>query len=359
MMPHSEKQNKKPGVLFDDAYTIFSEAASKSKNVIERYYKIGAQIVLLRFANRALVPLIAPALEHLRIASSSQKNLIICIGDSESTGLMLSLPFRSACDFLARGQLRGCHTKRYQIAIDRSLGALNLLDCEKNLAIFWAQSVNRLPWWVSGSPLQMLFHWWMHRQGLQLTHAGAVGTQHGAVLLAGSGGAGKSTTALACVTAGMDYLSEDYCLVRPSPRPCIYSVYNSAKLEENTLSRFPQLRKSIANLGRQAHEKALLFQHQIYPERFAAKRVIRAILVLQIAKNCDTHLSDVSSAIALRALSASTICQLAYAGVQSFAFLANLVRSIPCYSLKLGQDFSKIPSVVTSVINQHRSGCSL
>ena len=56
-----------------------------------------------------------------------------------------------------------------------------------------------------------------HKQ--QVVHAASVGTKDGAVLIVGKGGSGKSTSALACLNAGMYYLGDDYTLISNDSNP--------------------------------------------------------------------------------------------------------------------------------------------
>ena len=78
----------------------------------------------------------------------------------------------------------------------------------------------------------------MEASGRQLVHAAAVGTDEGALLITGRGGVGKSTTALACLEAGMQFLGDDYVVVGLDPEPQVYRLYGSAKLTSNSSSAF-------------------------------------------------------------------------------------------------------------------------
>ena len=87
-----------------------------------------------------------------------------------------------------------------------------------------------LPYWETAAPFRILFHWWSQSFGGQISHAAAVGRDGKGVLLAGRGGSGKSTTAICCVDAGMEYVGDDYVLLTRTPTPTAHSLYNSAKI---------------------------------------------------------------------------------------------------------------------------------
>jgi subfamily B ATP-binding cassette protein MsbA len=70
---------------------------------------------------------------------------------------------------------------------------LNALDLQQNLAVYWVEDANRIPYYERGSPLSALLSLWMGARQRYFVHAGAVGNANGGVLLTGKGGAGKST----------------------------------------------------------------------------------------------------------------------------------------------------------------------
>ena len=89
-----------------------------------------------------------------------------------------------------------------------------LLDLARRIGLFWVRDQAELPYWTASAPFRTLLHWWMEANGCQLLHAAAVGHQDGALLITGKGGVGKSTTALTCLEAGMQLISDDYLVVK-------------------------------------------------------------------------------------------------------------------------------------------------
>src|SRR5437667_6307955 len=104
-----------------------------------------------------------------------------------------------------------------------------------------------IPDWVRRAPLRNVLTWWANDRGLAFLHAGAVTDGAGAVVLAGGSGAGKSTTAMACLAAGLGFVGDDACLVRLDPHPVVFSVYGFAKLEPDALARLPTLRRCLVD----------------------------------------------------------------------------------------------------------------
>ena len=226
----------------------------------------------------------------------------------------------------------------------------HVLDKERNLALYWIKDRRDLPWWIGGSPLQLILHWWMRTQSHQLTHAAAVGYPHGGVLLTGKSGSGKSTTSLACMKAGMSYVSEDYCLINDLPEIRAYSLYNSAKIEEKTLRFFPELGKYIENSERAKGDKAFFFHHKFQPEKILSDCLLKAIISLKIEQTKDSWLEPILPSDAIAALSASTLWQLTHAGPVAFNHLKRVSEALPCYKLHLGSDLMQAPKLIGALL---------
>jgi hypothetical protein len=161
--------------------------------------------------------------------------------------------------FTDRGDIWGFNSTRIKAAFHWVEDSVNLMDLDTNIGVFWVQKTKSLPFWVYASPLRTLFHWWMEKNGCQLLHAAAIGTERGAVLVTGKGGVGKSTTALSCLEAGLFYLADDYVIARLEPEPTVYSLYSTAKLNADHIDKFPNLSKYVCNMQKLDQEKAFMF----------------------------------------------------------------------------------------------------
>ena len=146
---------------------------------------------------------------------------------------------------------RSLTNERIHTAYHLGPNIFSIIDLKENLALYWVKDAQALPYYEIGSPLRTILHWWADQGAYQFVHGGAVGLPTGGVLLAGKGGTGKSTTALACLEAGLLYASDDYCLIRTDTEPFVYSIYNTAKLRGDLdLERFPAwLRSSATRAG--------------------------------------------------------------------------------------------------------------
>ena len=336
--------------FFETLYGAFKQAEEAAGSLVDRHYAIGAYPIRFRFAGSAMVAPIKFALEHLEAEPGPATELTICLWDSVSTRMSMPPPPWSPDDYVARGEVRGYNDERFHTVFDLGTGILSMLDTQRNLALYWIRDARQIPYYESAAPLRTILHRWMRMRGRQLVHAGAVGTSAGGVLLAGKGGSGKSTTALACVNEGFGYVSDDYCMLATEPSPFAFSLYNSAKVDEEGVQRFPRLAAIITNADRLDTEKALLFLARSPVAKVKTGFPIRAILLPRITDASETTLQETSHAEGLRELAASTLFQLPGAGEEDLKGIARFVRQVPSYVLNVGSDVARIPQVVLEVL---------
>jgi hypothetical protein len=338
---------------------IHNQAARKAGGYEDRYFSIGGRSVRMRFAGGVIAGLLTPALAHTAVPVVEAPELTVLLWDDASTGTGLPVALARYFDSLGewwkhlgpRGEIRQRTDERFWSAFHLGPNIFSILDREKSLAMYWVQRAESLPYYEIGSPLRTILHWWADQYPFQFVHAGAVGVPGGGVLLVGKGGTGKSTTALACLDAGMRYMSDDYCLVRAGSSPLIHSVYNTAKLRGAAdVRRFPRLAPLIINTTRLDDDKALLFLYQHFPEQVCRDLPLKAILMPQVTGGKGARLRPASRAEVLMALAPSTLFQLPGAGEAAFTTMSQVVCSVPGYHLEVGSDFAAIPRVIQELL---------
>jgi hypothetical protein len=164
--------------------------------------------------------------------------------------------------------------------------------------------------------------------GQFLCHGAAVGSDNGGVLIVGAGGAGKTTTALACLEAGMKYLGDDRCLLSMGEFPHIHSLYGTAKLAD--IARFPEFEAVIDTNGKQSEEKSLYHLHRLPRSGLHAGFPLRAILMARIENRQETTISSASEARAFLALAVSGALTCLKCVKTPCAFLIPLHAGCPC-----------------------------
>lgn len=338
---------------FDAVQASYDAAEGRAGGPVERSFRVAGQALRLRFAGAALVAAMTDAFAHLTAADDRDRDeaidpgLTVCLFDSVSTRTELPACPWSRREQDVRGDVPGLCDQRFMVAHCWWNGVVGLLDRARRRALFWIRDAADFPFNERGSPLLMSLHAWLQLCGLQLLHAGAVGTAGGGVLLAGRGGAGKSTTALACLLGGLSYAGDDYCVVAVEPPPMAHSLYNSGKLSWAGLHRFPQLPRAVAHSA--GGDKALFFLCALHPERLVPRLPIRAVLLPCVHGGTECTIEPLSRAVALREMVSSTIAQIPGADGAVLTAAAAFVRQLPCYRLRVGSDMGRIAARVADL----------
>jgi hypothetical protein len=220
--------------------------------------------------------------------------------------------------------------------------------------IGWRANADRLSMHERTRPLPFLLPIWYADQGVQVIHAGLVAREGQGVLFCGANGAGKSTSSLACLCAGLDFLSDDHVGLEARPGGVFigHSVFGSTRLEPDHLQRFPELVPHAIPSPEWFETKALIVVAETMPERAKASVPIRAIALPMLGQEQQTRVSPIGRAAALRALAPSTLMQMPFGATSDrFAELARLSASVPAFRLDLGRDVRGIAPRVHELID--------
>lgn len=295
----------------------------------------------LRFSSQEVSDCFLPALAHLRVDDdappSPQLTFTVC--DSATTGIHPPPPPFANEDYHWYG--------RRAVRIDEEYALMHAPDSDVYLlycraaahAICWTRNAAQLSIYERAAPLQTLFHWALPDEW-QVVHAAALGRAEGGVLLVGNSGAGKSTTALAALHSDeVRYLCDDKCLVRLTPRPQAFALFSAAKVKDDMLGHLPRLAPQVAARDDLAKGgKSLVYLHPHFAGGMIRSFPLRAIVVPRIAHLPAARLTPARAADAFRVLGPSTAIWLPGAAAESYRFLGQLSRSLPCYFLDLAED---------------------
>jgi hypothetical protein len=214
-----------------------------------------------------------------------------------------------------------------------------VFDREQNLAVTWTASADLLPDWEDSFPLRTILHWMSAGQTCCLAHAAVVEQSGRAVLLAGRGGSGKSTTTVAALLSGMRTCGDDFVMVDPAgPGAIAYTLYDTVKLDEASLQRFGEFRSNVANPERAADQKARVHLSDLMPDRLLESAPLIAALQPVITGDALPSLRKVDPGVVLRALAPTTLFLLRGEETILADKLAKLVRALPTWQLRLSRD---------------------
>lgn len=333
------------------------EAEQRVRPLRIRLDVAGISIELV-FAGEILLPYVLPALAHLEVPTHGEPDLRIHVWDSDSTGIDFVMPPVSQDCFTTRGDIWGMSSARIRSAFHWIEFSVNVFDLERREGVFWVRSKSCVSNWTRGSPLRTLLHWSMEASGRQLVHAAAVGTDEGALLITGRGGVGKSTTALACLEAGMQLLGDDYVVVGLDPEPRVFGLYRSAKLTAEQLRRFPDLADLVGPDDFLEDGKALILLDPSMTRQIPSSLPLRALVTPRFADARESFFGTADPLDLQQAAAITTMSQLPHAGPRTHAFFERMVHTLPVGRLHLGTQIDRIPAAIESYLKASAESAS-
>jgi hypothetical protein len=334
----------------------FERAAGRAGGAIEHRLTVGDRSIRLLFAGAELEPVMLPPIRHLADDPALPADATICVWDSATTGVPVP-PFTWRPRHVRqRGEVEGYNDDRFAtiyhgdlLAPDRGFEALSMFDADESCAVFWVSSIERVHWWERAEPLRPALHWTLAGPGRHLAHAACVGDESGAILLAGRGGSGKTTTTLASVEAGLRFVADNYLLLSLDGQPTAHSLYSNVKLTQDTLRLLPGVRSAVRTFDVDDGEKLIVDMQAYRPEQLVRELPVRALVVPQVVGSGPTRLVPASPVAGLLALAPTTVYQLPRNGAVLSA-MADFARQVPSYRLELGGDVEAAPQVIAEFL---------
>lgn len=314
-----------------------ADAAFAQSGLIEKSFRLHGRCFVMRFAGKALATAMSRALAHLAIEQSEDVTLTIDCWDVAGSGVACPMPDWPANYFVGRGEIHGLDSPRMRIAWFDWLRLLNVYFPERGRAYYVLESSAPFPIQQAGSPALTIFSWWLQTFGWQFIHAAIVGIEQGSVLIAGHGGAGKSTLAFSTLGSPLRYLCDDYGVLASGSTTQAVAIYNSGKLTETSLALLPHLRCRAANGDDPRREKALFFLHEQFPGEQLLQAPLRAVVISDL-NHGETSLTLLKPHAALAIITGSTVRQIAGSSPADLLRLARLTQGLPVYRLRHGSD---------------------
>jgi hypothetical protein len=339
-----------------DAYHSAVAQSPDGSSEVSRDYLVAGRRMRVRYANAVFADGFHPALAHLAVASPPGEPVpdpfTVYVWDGERSGGQLPRPPWESVAYYERGGARGYHDDRHMLMFDRRPGVFSGVDQQRQVGIFWAIDVDRLPYQEWAAPFRRVLPGWRHADGLFVVHASAVGRADGGVLLAGTTGSGKSTTSVLCIGSSLQFAGDDFTLVQTEPQPYAHSLYSSAKLNRDVLQWRPELRAAVVNADRLDREKAVVHAAISWPQHVATGFPLRAIAFPHPTSESATVSRQVSSAVAFKTLLPDTLFTAHGPVRQVTRALADLVRAVPCFELALGTDVAGVPRAIDALLRE-------
>jgi hypothetical protein len=315
-------------------------------------YVFGGRAVVMRVAGDDLARRISRPFDHLRREASSGEpvRLDIRLWDETETGVAVSPPRVAVHDpegiteVAENGRFVQQRTAHSTVSLDRKAARIVGAFARTTGAGVYQR----------GKPLARLLAEWYADQGVSLMHAALVARGDHGVLLAGKGGSGKSTSALVCTRAGLDFLGEDYAGLQffPDGRVVGHSAYSSVFLDPAAMGWFSELRPHTVESRDPAEPKGVTLLGDVWPGRLRTNVTIRAVAVCRVTGADATQVRPATRARALLAMGPSSLLQIHGRRRDSLDRLARLVESVPCFHLDLGRKLAEVPAAVDDILGR-------
>lgn len=352
--------------LAQDSFRCLQDAFSAARAqapaaVHTRTCEMVERPVHMTFVGDALADYFQRAFAQLPSADSSASGLRIALWDETAAGVPNPVPLRSDDPTLPHysdGELVFVDETGRFVWTEQASGA-TWFDRKQNQILGWRADGTHPPTYEQSKPLTFMVALWLHHLGIEVLHAGLVARGENGVLIAGGTGIGKTSTALACLLAGFDYLGDDQIPVEVrggangAPYEFIgHCVYHSARLEPDNLHRFPSLQAAALSSRDPLDRKSLVLLAALYPERMARRARVRALVLPRVTGQPRTTWRRARPMDVMQYCARTSIFTPWGFGRGRFETLTRLVGGVPCYWLEAGTDLSTIPPVMDSILEQ-------
>jgi hypothetical protein len=339
-----------PEGYFRETEQAFARATANAGGTSEFFIELAGLKICLRAAGNTLLPRIEATLAHLESQSQVPVDFTICCWDDKATGADLPLPTRWMIERISYSCLSILTDHRFRTFYIEWMQILSCIDMESNMAYCCYADAGRLLMYEISGPLRPIFNAILNRKGMQLVHASAVGTSSGSLIFAGPPGSGKSTLAVLCLQDGLSYQSDDLCVLTSENQPRSLSLYNIAKLREDTLPRFKSLQPILSHFQDAGEKKAFFYVHQHFPHQVLKEAPVRALILPRIENQQTSRLERAKPMEAVRAVISWTIKEIPKSDSLGEKIMLQAVARLPAYHLYLGQDERETLALIRNLL---------
>ena len=211
-------------------------------------------------------------------------------------------------------------------------------DAAQRIGVQLAPASARLPKWDAAAPLRRHLHWLLERCGWRLAHAATLGLRGRCLLILGKGRAGKSSTVLAGLAAGLSTAGDDYVALTGGDVPSVRLLYRIVKQDRKGLSRIPWLAARFAGCAANWQGKVEFDPGEFFPDAFAESLNLGAIMLPHIAGAARPSIAPIAPSTAMLALMSTNLHQHIGEPDTGMAFFGDILRKFPCYRIDLTDD---------------------
>lgn len=227
-------------------------------------------------------------------------------------------------------------------------GKLTAVDREKCLGVVWYPAATALPSWEKARPLIHAFKALFPLSRLMPVHGAAVAFGERGILIAGRGGAGKTSMSLACVEAGWRYVGDDCVLIGGAPLRA-FNLFRSARLREEMFTRLPRSLNASYTISTDSGEVKAELDVGRLPSVAIGDTNVNAIIVPCRRGSSGVAIARLRASVMVRELSAQSLNHLPGDPVMTYEFIAEALRGIPCFSVDPGSVLGDVPPALEAL----------
>lgn len=335
------------------ALTAALDVAAARMPTVARGYRIGGDPWTIRMTADSGAARLLDACTPLRTPDDAGGGLELFIWNDAVDRVALPDSAVLRREFAPADGLGGYSDAASHAFYQPDAGVLSVLDADRRRAHWWLRDALTAPYFERAAPFKHIVQWWSAARGGALLHSAAIAQGEGdaarGVLISGPSGSGKSSTALACLAAGLGFTSDDYVIVDGGHSPRVHLAYSTAKVVRGDLPRFASYAAHFRNLAR-ADEKPMMFVDQFAPASIRTAFAPIAIVLPQVAHARRTRFVPIRAAEMLRALAPSSVLLFPLAGARSLQRMARLCTQLPCLRAELADDPRDVGEAFASLI---------
>lgn len=223
-------------------------------------------------------------------------------------------------------------------------------DPQHRVGVQLMTAADAFPPWEPAAPLRPFLHWEYAARGMRLAHAGTLGLDGKGILLAGSGGAGKSGTVASGLLNGLDSVGDDYVLVDLERGVTARPLFSTLKQDPQGFVRLGLQQRLRQHGPLNWQGKHTFHIADIAPRPVPATLDIIALMVPHISGSETSSIVPASRRDAMLALAPSGIMQMPGERESGFRLFGELTRLLPCYRLSLGTDPEEIAGTISNFL---------
>jgi hypothetical protein len=240
-------------------------------------------------------------------------------------------------------------SRRSALTVNQEWNTRCLIDANKRHAIVWFGDADALPEWVIYDQIRNALHWLSYERGFGLFHAAALRLGEVGCLITGKSGSGKSTITAAAIAHGFDTAGDDFVLIETTIPPRVHAVFDTVKLDDKSLARFPQFEPFVRNPRR--GDKAIVHLFDASRARIASGFPLHVILHAHLTGPQQSRIVRSAPSDAFRALAPSSLFLLRAQGKQVAANCAMLVDRLDTYAFEIGTDVEAAVAELTGFMH--------